>query len=109
MIKLLILHTTPPSEGFGSMMFPMIALLAVFYLFMILPQNRKRKKEKKFISELKKGSRVVTSSGIHGKLVELNDKDNTVTIETGAGKIKFEKAAISVDLSKKLLPTPKKK
>ena len=49
MIKLLILQTTPPSEGFGSMMFPMIALLAVFYLFMILPQNRKRKKEKKFI------------------------------------------------------------
>ena len=109
MIKLLILQTTPPSEGFGSMMFPMIALLAVFYLFMILPQNRKRKKEKKFISELKKGSRVVTSSGIHGKLVELNDKDNTVTIETGAGKIKFEKAAISVDLSKKFLPAPKKK
>ena len=109
MIKLLILQTTPPSEGFGSMMFPMIALLAVFYLFMILPQNRKRKKEKKFISELKKGSRVVTSSGIHGKLVELNDKDNTVTIETGAGKIKFEKAAISVDLSKKFLPTPQKK
>ena len=109
MIKLLILQTTPPSEGFGSMMFPMIALLAVFYLFMILPQNRKRKKEKKFISELKKGSRVVTSSGIHGKLVELNDKDNTVTIETGAGKIKFEKAAISVDLSKKFSPTLKKK
>ena len=109
MIKLLILQTTPPSEGFGSMMFPMIALLAVFYLFMILPQNRKRKKEKKFISELKKGSRVVTSSGIHGKLVELNDKDNTITIETGAGKIKFEKAAISVDLSKKFSPTLKKK
>ena len=108
MIKLLLLQATPPSEGFGSMMLPMIALLAVFYLFMILPQNRKRKKEKKFISELKKGSKVVTSSGIHGKLVELNDKDNTVTIETGAGKIKFEKAAISVDLSKKLLPTPKK-
>lgn len=108
MIKLILLQTTPPSEGFGSMMLPMLALLAVFYLFMILPQNRKRKKEKKFISELKKGSRVVTSSGIHGKLVELNDKDNTVTIETGAGKIKFEKAAISVDLSKKFSPTSKK-
>ena len=108
MIKLILLQATPSSEGFGSMMLPMIALLAVFYLFMILPQNRKRKKEKKFISE-KKGSRVVTSSGIHGKLVELNDKDNTITIETGAGKIKFEKAAISVDLSKKFLPTQKKK
>ena len=44
MIKLILLQATPPSEGFGSMMLPMIALLAVFYLFMILPQNRKRKK-----------------------------------------------------------------
>ena len=32
------------SEGFGGMMLPMLALLVVFYLFMILPQNRKRKK-----------------------------------------------------------------
>jgi preprotein translocase subunit YajC len=47
MIKLILLQATPSSEGFGSMMFPMIALLAVFYLFMILPQKRKRKKEKK--------------------------------------------------------------
>ena len=97
------------SEGFGSMMLPMLALLAVFYLFMILPQNRKRKKEKKFISELKKGSKVVTSSGIHGKLTEMNQKDGTVTIETGAGKIKFEQAAISVELSKKYAPSSVKK
>jgi preprotein translocase subunit YajC len=98
-----------PSEGFGSMMLPMLALLVVFYLFMILPQNRKRKKEKKFITELKKGSKVVTSSGIHGKLVDINDKDATVTIETGAGKIKFEQAAISVELSKKYSIVPAKK
>ncbi|MBT5288698.1 MAG: preprotein translocase subunit YajC [Flavobacterium sp.] len=98
-----------PSEGFGGMMLPMLALLVVFYLFMILPQNRKRKKEKKFITELKKGSKVVTSSGIHGKLVDINDKDTTVTIETGAGKIKFEQAAISVELSKKYTTAPAKK
>ena len=99
----------PPSEGFGGMMLPMLALLVVFYLFMILPQNRKRKKEKKFITELKKGSKVVTSSGIHGKLIDINDKEATVTIETGAGKIKFEQAAISVELSKKYTTPPAKK
>ena len=46
-----------PSEGFGSMMLPMLALLVVFYLFMILPQNRKRKKEKKFIN---RGGKFIT-------------------------------------------------
>lgn len=104
-----IILQASPSDGFGSMMPPMLALLAVFYLFMILPQNRKRKKEKKFITELKKGSKVVTSSGIHGKLTEMNVKDGTVTIETGAGKIKFEQAAISVELSKKYAPGSVKK
>ena len=104
-----IIFQVSPSDGFGGMMLPMLALLVVFYLFMILPQNRKRKKEKKFITELKKGSKVVTSSGIHGKLTERNEKDGTVTIETGAGKIKFEQAAISVELSKKYAPSSVKK
>jgi preprotein translocase subunit YajC len=42
---------------------------------------------------------VVTTSGIHGKIVEL--LDDTCVIETGAGKIKFERSAISMELSKK--------
>ena len=52
-------------------------------------------------SAIKKGARVVTTSGIHGKVVDLNNTDNTCTIETGAGKIKFERSAISMELSKK--------
>lgn len=96
------------SEGFGGVFLPMLALLTVFYVFMILPQSRKRKKEKKFIEDLKKGSKVVTSSGIHGKLVQTNENEGTVTIETSAGKIKFERAAISVDLTKKYLTLTKK-
>jgi len=49
MFQTIVLQASP-SEGFGGMMLPMLALLVVFYLFMILPQNRKRKKEKKFIT-----------------------------------------------------------
>ncbi|MEQ6122729.1 preprotein translocase subunit YajC [Pseudotenacibaculum sp. MALMAid0570] len=91
-----------------SSMLPFLAIIIVFYFFMILPQSRKRKKEKKFREELKRGSKVITSSGIHGKIVDMNDTDGTVTIETGAGKIKFEREAISVELSKKY-NTPQKK
>ena len=68
-----------------------------------------KKKEKKFQAELKKGTRVITTSGIHGKIVDINSNDNTITIETGAGKIKFEKAAVSLELSKKYMKTPEKK
>ena len=75
---------------------------------MIRPQMTKQKKEKKFQADIAKGTRVITSSGIHGKIVEVNENDNTITIETGAGKIKFEKAAISMDLTNKLNAPAKK-
>ena len=90
--------------------FLMIGLMIlVFYFFMIRPQIRRQKNEKKFQSAIKKGARVVTTSGIHGKIVELNDNDNTCTLETGAGKIKFERSAISMELSKKYTKEPAKK
>lgn len=82
-------------------------MLLVVYLFMIRPQMQRQKKEKKFQSTIKKGTKVITTSGIHGKIVDLND--GICVIETGAGKIKFERSAISMELSKKYLsPTTKK-
>ena len=67
------------------------------------------KNEKKFQASIKKGARIITSSGIHGKIVDLIDSDNTCVIETGAGKIKFERSSISMELSKKYLPKEDKK
>ncbi|RCS27214.1 preprotein translocase subunit YajC [Polaribacter sp. WD7] len=90
-------------EAAGSLMsmLPFLAIIAVFYFFMIRPQMSRQKKEKAFQAEIKKGTKVVTSSGIHGKIAEINSSDNTVTVETGAGKIRFERSAISMELSKK--------
>lgn len=81
---------------------PFIFMFVIIYFFMIRPQMTRQKKEKKFRSDLKKGDKVITTSGIHGKIAEINDNTNTVIIETGAGKIRFEKVAISADLSQKL-------
>lgn len=97
-------------EAAGSLMsmLPFLAIIVVFYFFMIRPQMNRQKKEKAFQAEIKKGTKVITSSGIHGKIAEINSSDNTVTIETGAGKIRFERSAISMELSKKYA-TPAKK
>ncbi len=84
---------------------PIIAMFAVVYFFMIAPQMKRAKQEKKFASELKIGDRVVTKSGMYGKVNSLNDKDNTCVIETMAGKIKFDRSAISMEMSKKLNTT----
>ncbi len=79
-----------------------ILLFAVFIIFFIvLPQRKKIKQEKEFDNALKKGDKVVTKSGLHGKLLELN-ADGTCIIETGAGKMKFERSALSIELTKAL-------
>ena len=80
---------------------PFILMFLVVYLFMIRPQMKRSKQEKAFASELKRGDKVVTKSGMHGKVLDLND-DGTCVIETGAGKVKFERSAISMEMSAKL-------
>ena len=106
MISIIVLQF---DAGSLSSMLPFIAIIGVLYFFMIRPQMNRQKKEKSFQAEIKKGTKIVTSSGIHGKIVELNAGDNTVTIETGAGKIKFERSAISMELSQKYVTPAVKK
>ncbi|CDF78806.1 preprotein translocase subunit YajC (TC 3.A.5.1. 1) [Formosa agariphila KMM 3901] len=88
-----------------SQFLPFILMFVVVYFFMIAPQMKRQKKEKKFASELKRGDRVITKSGMHGKIVDLMDKDNTCVIETLAGKIKFERSSISMEMSSALNKT----
>ena len=90
--------------GSGSIMdfLPMILIFAVAYFFMIRPQMKRQKDEKRFSAELKKGDRIITKSGLHGKVIDLNDKDASCVIETMAGKLKFDRSAISMEMSKKL-------
>ena len=85
-----------------SQFLPLILIFVVAYFFMIRPQMKRQKDEKKFIGGLKKGDRVITKSGLHGKIMEINDADHTVVIETLAGKLKLENSSVSHELSQKL-------
>ncbi|MGB4774519.1 MAG: preprotein translocase subunit YajC [Daejeonella sp.] len=80
---------------------PMVAIIVVFYFFMIRPQMKKAKDQKKYVEELKKGDKVITNSGIHGKIVEMNDTTFVIEVESGT-KIRFEKSAVSLEASRAL-------
>jgi len=87
---------------------PLLLMFVVVYLFMIRPQMKRQKQEKAFAKELKKGDKVVTKSGLHGKVLDLYE-DGTCVIESGAGKMKYERSAISMEMSAKLnAPAAKK-
>jgi len=78
---------------------PMILIIVVFYFFMIRPQMKKQKEHKKYIEELGVNTRVVTTAGIHGRIVEVSD--TTFLVDVGSGvKMRFDKSAIALDASK---------
>ena len=85
----------------GNMLYIQIALMfVIIYFFMIRPQQTRMKKEKEFESNLKVGDKIITKSGIHGRIAEL--AEGTIVLETMAGKLKMERSAISLELSNKL-------
>lgn len=80
--------------GDGGSSFIMLGLIVlIFYFFMIRPQLKKQKEQKKFRESLKAGDKVVTIGGIHGKILEVNDSN--VLISCDNGKLRIEKSAIS--------------
>ena len=93
---LLMAPQTEGGEGGGLMSFlPLILIILVFYLFFIRPQMKKSKDQKKFREELKKGQKIVTVGGIHGKIVEIAETTIVIEVE-GQNRLKIEKSAISM-------------
>lgn len=85
--------------GGMSSLIMMGLIVVVFYFFMIRPQMKKQKEHKKYIEDLKLNDKIVTTAGIHGRIVEIGE--NTFIIDVGSGtRIKFDKSAISLDASK---------
>ena len=76
---------------------PFLLMFVVLYFFMIRPQQKRAKQEKEFESALKVGDKIITKSGLHGKVAEI--AETTVVIETMAGKLKMERSAISMEMS----------
>ncbi|AWI26157.1 preprotein translocase subunit YajC [Flavobacterium pallidum] len=78
----------------------LVLMGVIIYFFMIRPSQKRAKSEREFESGLKVGDRIVTKSGIHGKVSELSD--TTMVMETMSGKLKMERSAISIEMTAKL-------
>lgn len=74
-------EVSPVAALIGTFL-PMIAIIVVFYFFMIRPQRKKDKKIKEMLAALKVGDRVCTIGGIYGTITNIRD-ENTVTLALG--------------------------
>ena len=80
------------TQGNAFMQFlPLILIVIVFWFFMIRPQMKRQK-------ELKKGDKVMTTGGIFGKIVEINDFTVIIEVESQA-RLKVSKEAIVKDMT----------
>lgn len=91
----LFLQQTSP--GGAMSLLPFFLILVVMYLFFFRPQMKKQKEENKFRQEVKKGARIVTTSGIHAKILEVGETH--LIIESENTRLRIEKNAVSKELS----------
>src|SRR5690349_20492921 len=94
----LLLQAQQTGSQWPSLVF-MGLIIVVFYFFMIRPQQKKAKDQKKFLSELKVGDKVVTIGGAHGRIAEMEDDTIILDFERGT-PVRFSKSAVSMENSK---------
>lgn len=101
-MELLSIFLMMDPQGKGSSSFSLIfmgLMILVFWLFMIRPQAKKAKEQKKFSESIQAGEDIVTTSGIHGKINRVNE-DGTLKVEVASNTyMTFERAAVSMELT----------
>lgn len=103
LLQILLMGPTAENQNPLMSFLPLILIILVFYLFMIRPQMKRQKELRNFRESLSKGDKIITTGGIHGKIISVND--NYVVIETeGETKLRIDKSAVlkeAADLEKK--------
>ena|SRR5213594_2819556 len=79
--------------AYANMLLPFVAMAAIFYFIVMRPQQRQKADRERMLGALKKGDRVVTTSGIHGTVIQLGE--HTVTLRV-ADQVKLEFDRVSI-------------
>ena len=91
-LNLIMLQDAAAGSGFSSIIL-IVAFIAIFYFFMVRPQQKNQKEINKFRSELNNGDRVITAGGIYGIIKDI--KDNYIILEIADNvRIKIDKNSI---------------
>ena len=80
---------------------PFILILVVIYFFMIRPQSKRAKEQRAFKDKIGKGDKIITIGGVHGKIIEVLEKDFIIDVGGGV-KLTIQKEAVSMEASKNL-------
>lgn len=93
--------------GMGTLLLPLVLMLALMYFLMIRPENKRKKQAEEMRNSLKKGDQITTIGGIVGKIVHVTD-DNII-IETSDDRVRMELAKWAVSTNNSNPPADPKK
>ena len=94
-----ILQGAPGAGGSGMSLFLMIGMFVVMYFFLIRPQAKRQKEQKKFSESIAAGEDIITTAGIHGRINRANE-DGTLQLEIARNTfIKVERSAVSMEMT----------
>ena len=92
----ILMGAQPDGGGGGMVMLLWFGLIfVVMYLLMIRPQRKKQKQQEALLKELKKGDKVVTSSGMFGTIFAIDEERNRIVLKFGESKAEFIKTSIA--------------
>lgn len=94
----LMLQAAAPGGGMTPI-FMMVGMFVVMYFFMIRPQAKRAKEQKKFADSMAEGEQIVTTAGIHGRINKANT-DGTLQVEISRGvNMTIERSAVSMEMT----------
>ncbi|MBM4442079.1 MAG: preprotein translocase subunit YajC [Candidatus Rokubacteria bacterium] len=95
--ELVLAGASPPGGAGGNAVLTQLvffaAIFAIFYFLLIRPQQRQRKERERLLSAVKRGDKVVTTSGIHGTVTSLDDLTVTLRVADQV-RMTFDRAAV---------------
>lgn len=80
---MVLLQAQPAEVSIWQLIMPFVLMMAVFYFFLIRPQQVQQKKRREMLQALRRGDKVITVGGIHGEIVALRDDVVTLRIADG--------------------------
>ena len=94
------------AAGMGSLLIPLVVMIALMYFLMIRPENKRKKQADEMRSSLKKGDQITTIGGIVGKIVQVTDEN--IIIETSDDRVRMELTKWAVSTNNSNPPEDKK-
>lgn len=91
---LVALDGPPPGPSLFQSIIPFVLIIGIFYFLMIRPQQKERQAHDALIASLQRDDRVITSSGMHGRIVEVRESSVLVEVADKV-RIEFDKSAVA--------------